>query len=284
MDGVSATAKSAALAGAAAAGGDALAAATSGASRWTEERVLTVRHWTPTLVSFRVTRPGGYRFTAGHYARLGLTGADGEPVWRPYSMVSGPRADHLEFLIQQVPNGAFSNRFDGLRPGDPVLVEKASFGFLTLDQLAPGSALWMLASGTGIGPFVSILHGTGAWQAFDMVIVAHSVRHFAQLAYRDAIADLAQTATLAGARARLCYLPIVTREPGVTPLDERIISLLADGRLESSAGVPLEVQASRVMACGNPEMTRELRALLVTRGFKTSRRGAPGQMAFENYW
>lgn len=268
----------------AAAGTGAPAVPPASAPRWTVERILTIRHWTPTLVSFRTTRASGFRFTAGHYARLGLADTDGETVWRPYSMVSGPHASHLEFLIRWVPNGAFSTRMQALRPGDPVLVEKASFGFLTLDQLAPGSALWLLASGTGIGPFVSILHGTGAWQSFDAVIVVHSVRRSDELAYRDAIADLAQTAALAGARARLHYLRAVTREPGASALDTRIPSLLVDGRLERAAGVPLDVGTSRVMACGNPAMTRELRALLAARGFRTSRRGSAGQMAFENYW
>lgn len=224
------------------------------------------------------------RFTAGHYARLGLQDADGTAVWRPYSMVSGSRADHLEFLIVLVPGGAFSARMQMLKPGDPVLVERASFGFLTLEQLAPGRALWMLASGTGIGPFVSILHDPGVWQAFEAVIVAHSVRSSAELAYRDAIAGLAQSAASDDARARLTYLPVVTREPGASALDARLTALLADGRLERGAGVPLTVEDSRVMACGNPAMTRDLRALLVERGFRTSRRGCPGQMAFENYW
>ncbi len=250
------------------------------APRWTSERVLAIRRWTSRLASFRVTRPSGFRFTAGHYARLGLGGADAEAVWRPYSMVSGPGAEHLEFLIQSIPDGAFSERFERLGPGDPVLVEKASFGFLTLDRLAPGTALWLLASGAGIGPFVSILEGAGAWQAFGTVIVAHSVRNAAELAYRE----LAQAAAHAGARARFCYLPVVTREPGAASLDARITALLADGRLERSAGVQLEVGGSRVMACGNPAMMRELRALLAARGLKTSRRGSLGQMAFENYW
>lgn len=141
-------------------GGGPTSGPTSGpaaSGRWTTEQVLSIRRWTPTLISFRTTRPPGFRFTPGHYARLGLDTGEGGIVWRPYSMVSGELEDHLEFILVLVPGGEFTTRMSAVRPGDPVLVEKASFGFLTLGQLAPGKLLWLLASGTGIGPFVSIL-------------------------------------------------------------------------------------------------------------------------------
>ena len=261
-----------------------LASRPAAAGRWTTEHVLSMRRWTPTLISFRTTRPPGFRFTPGHYARLGLATGEGGIVWRPYSMACGEHADHLEFLLVLVPGGEFSTKMSALRPGDPVLVEKASFGFLTLEQLAPGRQLWLLASGTGIGPFVSILRGPAVWRTYEKVIVAHSVRSRAELAWRDEIEGAAREALAAGPNRELRYLPVVTREPGACDLDARIPTLLADGRLERSAAARLSVDDSRVMACGNPEMMRELRAKLSARGFRTSRRGMPGQMAFENYW
>jgi ferredoxin--NADP+ reductase len=124
--------------------------------KWTTERVLSMRWWTPTLVSLRTTRYRGFRFTPGHYTRLGL-GADGDLVWRPFSLASAAYDDFLEFIAVLVPGGAFSEPLRRLRVGDAIRVDKASYGFLTVDQLARGRDLWMLASGTGLGPFLSIL-------------------------------------------------------------------------------------------------------------------------------
>lgn len=250
--------------------------------RWTRERVLSIRHWTPILLSFRTTRYAGFRFTPGHYARLGLTdGAAGNTVWRPYSIVSASHADYLEFLAVRVPGGAFSERLATLSEGNTIFVEKPSYGFMTLDQLAPGRDLWLIASGTGLGPFISILQEPDLCQHFSRLIVIHSVRHQAELAYRDDIASLQQQALQSG--TRLEYVPIVTREPGVGLFAARIPLLLDDGRLERRLG-PLSVADSRVMVCGNPELTAALRRQLLARGFATARRGIPGQMAFENYW
>jgi len=267
------------------------------AANWTEERVLAIRHWTPTLLSFRTTRYRAFRFTPGHYARLGLGGeAAGQPpasaasgsesaagddvVWRPYSMVSAATDEHLEFISVLVPGGAFSQRLAELRVGDPIRVDKAAFGFLTVDQLAPGRDLWMLASGTGLGPFVAILRDPAVWGRFERLILAHGVRRAGELAYRDEIEALAANA----GGAQLVYLPIVTREAGATPLSGRIPQLLAAGALERAAGAALGVEHSRLMVCGNPEMARELRQQLGALGFSTTRRGVPGQMAFEKYW
>lgn len=251
--------------------------------KWTTERVLSIRYWTPTLVTVRTTRYRGFRFTPGHYTRLGLGAAD-DIVWRPFSMASAAYDDFLEFIAVLVPGGAFSEPLRQLRVGDTIRVDKASYGFLTVDQLAPGKDLWLLASGTGLGPFLSILNDPAVWQNYQRLIVAHSVRHSAELAWRDEIADIAKGELFADAKATLTYLPVVTREPGATQLAERIPLLLADGRLEAAAACPLDVAASRVLVCGNPEMTRELRQSLAARGFATNRRGVPGQMAFEKYW
>lgn len=255
--------------------------------KWTTERVLSIRTWTPTLLSFRTTRYRGFRFTPGHYTRLGLGAGDaslGDWVWRPYSLASAAYDDFLEFIAVLVPGGAFSEPLRQLRVGDPIRVDKASYGFLTVDQLAPGKDLWLLASGTGLGPFLSILRDPAVWQNYQRLIVAHSVRHSAELAWCDEIADIPKGELFAEAKATFTYLPVVTREPGATALAERIPLLLADGRLEAAAASPLSVATSRVLVCGNPEMTRELRQFLAARGFATNRRGVPGQMAFEKYW
>ncbi|MDO8788368.1 MAG: ferredoxin--NADP reductase [Sulfuritalea sp.] len=251
--------------------------------KWTTERVLSIRWWTPTLLSFRTTRYRGFRFTPGHYTRLGL-GVEDDLVWRPYSLASAAYDDFLEFIAVLVPGGAFSEPLSRLRVGDTLRVDKASYGFLTVDQLAPGKDLWLLATGTGLGPFLSILKEPAVWQNYERLIVAHSVRQSTELAWRDEIAEINKGELFAEAKATLCYIPIVTRELGATPLTDRIPLLLADGRLEGAAAVTLGVATSRVLVCGNPEMTRELRQSLAARGFATNRRGVAGQMAFEKYW
>ncbi len=247
--------------------------------KWTTERVLSVRWWTPTLVTLRTTRYRGFRFTPGHYTRLGLGAAD-DIAWRPFSLASAAYDDFLDFIAVRVPGGAFSEQLKQLRAGDRIRVDKVSYGFLTVDQLARGRDLWMLASGTGLGPFLAILKDPAVWQNHERLIVAHSVRHSSELAWRDEIAGMPNGELFAEAKAALTYLPVVTREPGASTLAARIPVLLADGRLEAATASPLDVATSRVLVCGNPEMTRELRQALAARGFATNRRGVPGQMAF----
>ncbi len=249
----------------------------------TEESVLEIHHWTPTLLSFRCTRPAAFRFTPGHYTRLGL-GSGEQRVWRPYSLTSGPGEDFLEFIAVRVPGGAFSERLGELKVGDGIGVDKAAYGFLTVNQLAPGKDLWMLSSGTGLGPFMSILRDPAVWRDFEHLILVHGVRHATELAWREEIEALPPAAWRDQAKARLRYLPIVTREPGATSLSDRIPLLLADGRLEAAVGCALSVADSRLMVCGNPELARSLREYLAARGYATNRRGVPGQMAFEKYW
>lgn len=255
----------------------------SSGEKWTEERVLHIRRWTPTLLSFRTTRYRGFRFTPGHYTRLGLDGPE-DTVWRPFSLASASHDDFLEFIAILVPNGTFSKPLEHLRVGDVLRVDKTSYGFLTVDQLAPGQDLWLLASGTGLGPFLSILRDPALWQSYRRLILVHSVRQSAELAWREEIAALPRQESLAEGSATLSYIPVVTREPGATALAERIPLLLADGRLETAAGTRLSLADSRLMVCGNPELARELRQFLSSRGFASSRRGIPGQMAFEKYW
>lgn len=254
------------------------------APKWREERVIRHWQWTSRLVSFRISRDPGYHFVPGRYARLGLADATGEIVWRPFSMVSAAHDEFLEFLVVLVEGGEFSRCLSKLKVGDPVLVEKADFGFLTLDQLAPGDTLWMLASGSGLGPFMSLLRDQAPWRSFKHLVLVHSVRQAADLAYRDDILATRDAHAAVGIGADLRYFPVVTREAMRGALSARIPQLVEDSRLETAAGLTLDVKKSRVMVCGNPELARDMRRLLTARGFATSRRGVPGQMAFEKYW
>ncbi|MBI2306174.1 MAG: ferredoxin--NADP reductase [Rhodocyclales bacterium] len=258
----------------------------TGAERYSVETISAIHRWTADLFSFRITRQQDFRFVAGQYARLGFAAA-AEIVWRPYSMVSASAERQLEFYSTIVPGGAFSTQLAAAEVGDEILVDRRSFGFLTLAAFADGRDLWMLASGTGLGPFVAILREAEVWRKFERLIVVHSVRTEKELAYRETIAALAATPPVAGADGRIAtlrYLPVVTRETVPGALGERITVLLDDGRLEQHAGATIEPAGSRVMVCGNPELAKALRARLEARGLAISHRGAPGQLAFENYW
>jgi ferredoxin--NADP+ reductase len=248
------------------------------------ETVIGVRRLADALVGLRVTRPRDFRFVAGRYVRLGLVDADGRVVTRPLSIASGTSEPHLDFLCTLVTGGELSAILARSVAGDAAFVERATLGFMTLDALAPGRDLWLLASGTGIAPFLSLLHGPEPWTAFERIVVVHSVRTAAELAPALELARLEAQPAEAPGPARLRYLAVVTREPGATPLSARIPALLDDGRLAEAAGVAIDVEHSRVMTCGNPGLAQDVRRRLAARGFRPTRRHAPGQMIFENYW
>jgi ferredoxin/flavodoxin---NADP+ reductase len=250
------------------------------APAYTVERIVAMRRPAADLVRFETTRPPQFRFTPGHYGRLGL-GADEAIVWRPYSIASPGADERLAFHFTRVPGGAFNGLFERLAPGDPIRIDRRSFGFLTLAQVAPGGVLWLVATGTGIVPFVSLLADGATWARHDGVVVVHSVRHAAELA----TAELeSAAASRAEARGRLRIVPVVTRERMDGALDQRIGELLRSGTLESAAGRALDAAGSRLMVCGNPEMIRDVRALARERGLEPGRRGVPGGIATEGYW
>jgi len=254
-------------------------------SKYTRQTVTQVRTWVPgKLFSVRITRDPAYAFQPGQFARVGLSADLADPdaaptVWRAYSMVSAPREDWLEFYSIVVPQGEFSPRMAQLRPGDALYVDKTAFGFLTLERFPTGEHLWLLATGTGLSAYLSILDDPVVWQRFDRIVLAHGVRTADELAYRDEIA-----AWQAAAPGRLTYLPIATREavPGMP--QARLTTLLADGGLAQQAGLALDPARARIMLCGNPDMLGEARKLLAERGFAPGRRGVPGNLAVENYW
>ncbi|MHC5349034.1 ferredoxin--NADP reductase [Pseudomonas sp. A46] len=252
--------------------------------KFTRQTLLEVQTLTPSLFTLRTTRDAGFRFRAGQFARLGVTKPDGSVVWRAYSMVSAPHDEHLEFFSIVVPGGEFTSELSRLAVGDALLVDKQAFGFLTLDRFNDGRDLWLLATGTGLAPFLSILQDLEVWQRFSRIVLVYSVRQAAELAYQPLIEDLRHRDYLEGVADKLLYLPVVTRETVPGALHGRITTLIENGELERAAGLALTPEHSRVMLCGNPQMIEDTRAVLKARDMHLSLTRRPGQVAVENYW
>jgi ferredoxin--NADP+ reductase len=252
-------------------------------AKYSRETVLKVHRWSDSLFSFVMTRPAHFRFTAGQFARIGLEIEGDEPVVRAYSVVSSPFAETLEFFSIVVPGGAFTSRLKDLQVGDKLLLERIPYGYLTLAryQEPVPQDLWLLATGTGLAPFLSILQDFAVWQSYQHIVLAYSVRTIEELAYVDEINALAATFADEGG-ATFQFIPIVTRDPSFA-LHERLPALIESGLLEQSAGMTLNAASSHVMLCGNPQMVDDTRNALKARGLIMNRRGV-GNIAVENYW
>lgn len=248
---------------------------------WVEGRVAGRRHWTQALVSLQVAAPD-VTFTAGQFGRLALPAPPGhnEPmIGRPYSFVNPPDRQPHEFYFIVVPGGPLTPRLAALAVGDPVWLAPRANGFFCADEVPPADVLWCLATGTGLGPFLSILRTAEPWTRFGRVVLVHAVRRAEELTYRDEIADVGHAH--AGAFA---YLPMVSREAHPGALSGRIPAAIADGRLEAAAGTALAAENSHAMLCGNPAMVDDTQAVLAARGMRRHRRKEPGHVTVETYW
>lgn len=250
---------------------------------WTNETVLTSYSWTPSLFSIRISRDSDFTFSPGQFARIGLC-VSGEAVsWRPFSIVSAPWDAYLEFHFAVLPASAFTSQLSLLQPGNQIMVSTRSEGSLSPDRFVAGKDLWMIAGGTGLAPFLSILRDQGIWEQYENLIVVHSVRRAEELTYADEIAEIRRNAAKSGSRAKLHYIPVTTRENRPGALSGRITQLIADGILEAHAGIPFDTERSRIMICASSEMIFHLRQLLIRRGFQISYPGSAGQLLFEDY-
>jgi ferredoxin--NADP+ reductase len=257
---------------------------TASEDKFTRQILSDVQVWSPSLFSLRCSRDPGFRFRAGQFARLGVQKADGTVVWRAYSMVSAPHDEFLEFFSIVVPGGEFTSELSRLKAGDSLLVDRQAYGFLTLDRFADGRDLWLLASGTGLAPFLSILQDFEVWQRFERIVLVYSARTAGELAYQSLIHGLEDLEHLTEYAGKLTYLPLVTREQAPGCLHGRITTLLTSGELERGAGLSLNPEHSRLMLCGNPQMIDDTRQLLKQRDLQLSLTRRPGQVAVENYW
>lgn len=228
--------------------------------KFSVEKVLSVHRWTPTLFSFTMTRPSHFKFTAGQFARIGLKVGD-ELVVRAYSVVSSPFDETLEFFSIVVPDGAFTSNLQHLKVGDELYLEKIPYGYLTLaryQQPLPHD-LWLLATGTGLAPFLSMLQDFETWSNYQKINLVYSVRTAAELAYVDRIQEIAET--FGEGHLGFKFIPIITRDPSA-PLHERLPVLIENGELEKVAGLELSPASSHVMLCGNPQMVDDTKKRL----------------------
>lgn len=259
----------------------------------TEERILALWPWTEKLFSLRTTRSPAFRFQPGQFVRIGIasgsgigpaSGSSGGVVWRPYSMVSAHYDDYLEFFSIVVPDGAFTTRLAQARVGDTLYVEKATYGYLTTGRFVGGKDLWLLASGTGVAPFISILRDPDVWAQYENLVLAYSVRELRDLAYRDEIEAFGRDELFASYGRTFHFVPIVTRQAVPGLLEERLTELLRNGALERHIGLPIDAERARILICGNPHMLDDVRDVLQARGLRTDRSREPGHFASENFW
>lgn len=245
------------------------------------EKVLSVHRWTDTLFSFTMTRPSHFKFTAGQFARIGLKVGD-DLVVRAYSVVSSPFDETLEFFSIVVPDGAFTSNLQHLQVGDELYLEKIPYGFLTLTryQLPLPQDLWLLATGTGLAPFISMLQDFDTWTKYQNINLVYSVRTASELAYVERIQEIAES--FGEGHTGFKFIPIITRDPNVA-LHDRLPVLIENGELETYAGLNFNVESSHIMLCGNPQMVEDTKEALKARGLIMNRRGE-GNIAVENYW
>lgn len=234
------------------------------------ERVLKTHHWSETMFSFTTTRSAGFRFQNGHFVTLGLE-VEGRPLMRAYSVVSPNHEDHLEFLSIKVPGGPLTSRLQHLKVGDAVLMSRKAIGTLVISDLRPGRFLYLLSTGTGIAPFMSIIRDPETYERFEKVILVHGSRYVNELAYHDLIRhELGQHEYIGElVRRGLMYYPTVTREPYIHR--GRVTELLESGKMSSDLDLPkLNPNSDRVMICGSPDAMKDIGMLLDRRGFKAS--------------
>lgn len=246
-------------------------------SDWLEGKVVENIHWNDSLFTLKIDADIA-PFKAGQFASLALE-VDGERIARPYSFLSPPQQKPLEFFFYTATGGVLSNALFDLKPGDTVLIKNPANGFFTLDEVPSSRDLWMIGTGTGIAPFLSILGTDEPWEKFENLILLQGVRTEGDLRYQDLINNLNDKY---GERFR--FQPFVSREAVEGAIQGRIPGALADGSLEQALGLEINAENSQVMLCGNPDMVKDAVELLKARGLAKNLRRKPGQITTENYW
>jgi ferredoxin--NADP+ reductase len=246
-------------------------------STWVKGTVVNLRQWTDELYSVQVEADIA-RFTAGQFTRVALE-LDGEMVARPYSFVNGPANPLHEFYFILVKDGPLTHELIKLKRGDALFLAPRGAGFFILSEVPAADNLWMLATGTALGPFLSILTTAEAWQRYRRIVLVHAVRTAAELTYGNEIRALLEQHP-----GQLQFIPFVSREDTDFAIRARVPAAIKDGRLEQRAGILISASDSQVMICGNPAMVHDTLTVLEARGLMKNRRRDPGQITTEQYW
>jgi ferredoxin--NADP+ reductase len=250
-------------------------------SNFNQESVLSVHHWTDNLFSFTTTRNPSFHFRSGEFTKLGLI-VDEEPRLRAYSLASAHYEDRLEFFLSKVLDGPLTSRLQHLKEGDEIVVSRKATGTLVIDNLEKGRNLYLISTGTGLAPFLSVIKDPRTYLQFKNVVLLHGCRRVAELAYDEMITEKLPSDELVGdfVRYQLIYYPTVTRDHFYNR--GRITDLIASGKLFTDIELPeLEPQHDRVMICGSPALVRDARELLVAKGFVEGNHGDPAQFVVE---
>ncbi|WP_413718708.1 ferredoxin--NADP reductase [Silicimonas sp. MF1-12-2] len=246
------------------------------------QTVTSVRHWTDTLFSFRVTRPQSLRFRSGEFVMIGLLKDDGKPLLRAYSIASPSWDDELEFYSIKVPDGPLTSRLQKISAGDQIILRPKPVGTLVLDALLPGKRLWMICTGTGIAPFASLLRDPETWERYDQVVVAHTCRTVDELAYGAGIVEALPDDPLIGELVgdKLKYYPTTTREPSA--IEGRISDHIRDGRVFRALDLPeWSPETDRVMICGNLALNKDIMSLCESFGLSEGANSDPRHFVVE---
>lgn len=246
------------------------------------ETVTSVHHWNDTLFSFTTSRDPGFRFKNGHFTMIGLEQEGGRPLLRAYSIASANYEEELEFFSIKVPDGPLTSQLQKIQPGDKIYVSRKPTGTLVADNLLPGKRLWLLSTGTGLAPFMSIIKDPEVYEKFDQVILTHGVRYTSELAYKDIIEQELPNNEFFGEiiRDKLLYYPTVTREPYRNK--GRLTDLLESGKINEDLNLPkLNLEEDRFMLCGSPAMLKDLTNILDGWGFRESRGGQMHEYVIE---
>lgn len=246
------------------------------------QTVTSVTHYTDRLFAFRCTRPRSLRFRSGEFVMIGLMGENGKPLLRAYSIASPSWDEELEFYSIKVPDGPLTSRLQHIAPGDPIILRPKPVGTLVLDALLPGKRLWMLATGTGIAPFASLLRDPETWERYEEVIVMHTCREVAELAYsRDLIEALPGDPLIGEIVAgKLHYYPSTTREE--SSVMGRITDNITSGKVFVDLGIPpLDPEMDRAMVCGSLAFNLDIKAILEAAGLREGANSAPAEYVVE---
>lgn len=247
-------------------------------AEWVNATVKEVRNWTDSLFSLVVNAPVD-PFIAGQFAKLGLE-IDGQRVQRAYSYVNAPNNSDLEFYLVDVPDGKLSPRLHALQAGDSLMVTKEAAGFFVVDEVPECDTLWMLATGTAIGPYLSILQQGENLARFQHIVLVHATRYAADLSYLPLMQQLQQRYA-----DKLRIQTVVSREQVAESLTGRVPALIESGELESRVGLKIDAESSHVMLCGNPQMVRDTQqVLMASREMRKHLKRKPGHITSEHYW